>query len=888
MPQQPLFQRIDDRIVQDKEEGDLAYFQALTLKLEYLTKIVTSAVVACIGDDADRHRYSLEHRLVRANSIGEWVAALDEALVGPAAQFLLSEARSLQRELTERVGPHDWRHSAVSDLNQSAVKIGAATKLGGKVALRQFFDIGVQLRNRSRGHGAPTSIQCGESCIRLAQALETITENIALLRLSWVQLHRNLSGKYRVLPVLNNSIPFDYLRRTKDARLTDGIHLHLDGQNASGRHVHLPLLFTNADTHDYCLPNGNHRGGTFEILSYVTNFTDRKDANRWSVPPARLPKSETEGTDELRIQGTSFSNTPPNRVGYVSRIDLESRLQDELLDSARHPIISLTGPGGIGKTTIAITTINRISQLGRSPYQVVLWISARDIDLLESGPKPVSQRVFTQRDISQVAAQLLQSTNPESERSEPDSFFQECLAEGAAGPTLFVLDNFETVQNPADVFGWIDCHIRLPNKILITTRIRDFVGDFPIEIGGMLDEEAITLVDQHAASLGISNLISPSYKNAIIRESDGHPYVMKILLGQVAKEGRAVTPQRIVANSDDLLRALFERTFAALSPAGQRVFLLLTSWRVFVPEVAVEAVSLRPNTERFDVKNALEELRRFSLVDQIRSPIEDEWFIGVPLAAAMYGRRKLEVSPYKTVVEADRQLLMEFGAGKQEDIRRGVFPRIENLVQSIERRCVNDEKIVGEVMPVLEYLASRVPNSYLTLAGLATKVYPFSKGLDEAKKYMRSFLETAEIPDRLPAWQRLADLCKESADPQGEVHALCEAALLPTSTLDDLTELANRLNNRLREFKDHSVEPSISPAVREHLRNNLARVITALEKHLSKLSATDCSRLAWLHLNVGNAERAYDVAKLGLKREPTNEYCLKLVSNLDVTTHAHS
>ena len=49
------------------------------------------------------------------------------------------------------------------------------------------------------------------------------------------------------------------------------------------------------------------------------------------------------------------------------------------------------------------------------------------------------------------------------------------------------------------------------------------------------------------------------------------------------------------------------------------IFLLLCSWRVFVPEVAVEAVSLRPGTQRFDVTEALEELRCFSLVDQIFS-----------------------------------------------------------------------------------------------------------------------------------------------------------------------------------------------------------------------------------------------------------------------------
>ena len=89
LEKQLLFDQMDRRVALDKEVGDYDYFFSLSLKLEYLTKVVTCAVVACVGDDADRHRYSLEHKLVRADSLGEWVEVLNKALVGPAAQFLI-------------------------------------------------------------------------------------------------------------------------------------------------------------------------------------------------------------------------------------------------------------------------------------------------------------------------------------------------------------------------------------------------------------------------------------------------------------------------------------------------------------------------------------------------------------------------------------------------------------------------------------------------------------------------------------------------------------------------------------------------------------------------------------------------------------------------------
>ena len=38
---------MQDRVSRDMEEGDISYFQALALKMEFIIKLVTAAVVAC-------------------------------------------------------------------------------------------------------------------------------------------------------------------------------------------------------------------------------------------------------------------------------------------------------------------------------------------------------------------------------------------------------------------------------------------------------------------------------------------------------------------------------------------------------------------------------------------------------------------------------------------------------------------------------------------------------------------------------------------------------------------------------------------------------------------------------------------------------------------------
>jgi hypothetical protein len=555
---------------------------------------------------------------------------------------------------------------------------------------------------------------------------------------------------------------------------------------------------------------------------------------------------------------------------------LEARVREELERTDRHPIVSLTGPGGIGKTTVALAAIAEITKSDQPPYDVVLWMSARDIDLLESGPKPVAPRVVRKEEIARAAVELLEPRERDNAGFQPEAYFEAILAKGAAGPTLFVFDNFETVQSPADVFNWVDTHIRLPNKVLITTRFRDFAGDYPIEIGGMTDDEALRLIDQEAARLGIGDLIGANYKEELIDESHGHPYVIKILLGQVAAQGRAVKPERIVAGADQLLTALFERTYEALSPAGQRVFLLLCSWRVFLPAVAVEAVSLRPGNERFDAGAALAELKRFSLVEEIAPATDSERFVGVPLAAAAYGRRKLEVSPFKVAVEEDRKLLMEFGAGKREDVQRGVLPRIDRLVRAVATRASEDPRALEGFVPILEYVASRVPQAYLRLAQLVIETQGEQRGAERAKNYLRRFLETAQIHEKLHAWGRLAELCHATNDAVGEVHALSEAALLPGISAAEIGSLANQINNRIRDLKGRRVEDAWSPEV----RSLIERVATALERRLTELSATDCSRLAWLYLNIGREDRARDIARIGLERDPSNDHCLNLVRKL--------
>ncbi|QQG64756.1 NB-ARC domain-containing protein [Desulfobulbus oligotrophicus] len=870
MKRGPLFEKIQERVDFEKDEGDIAYFYALMSQIEYVTKLVVLGVLACLTEDTDRNKYSLEYKLIRANSIGEWVEVLTTALTGPPAQFIRQDARHITRDLTERVAKSDWRYEVVSLATDVATAFGLDGSIGHRVALRQFFEFGVMIRNRTKGHGTPTSDQCYDVCPKLQQAVDLVLEKYVLFNHDWAHLYRNLSRKYRVSKLLGDCAEFDYLKTTRDHNLQDGVYFNLDTL------IEVKLISTKPGIPNIYLPNGNYRDRAYELLSYFSNDIDQGDATSWSKPPGRLPPSHTEGKQNLDTLGNTFTNLPQPPSGYIKRDQIERDLETELRTKDRHPIVTLTGLGGIGKTTVALEVINRIAKGSSCPYEVILWLSSRDVDLLDTGPKPVTPKVVSKSTISNVVVELLEPSQRSDSEFDPIQFFQKCLTHGSAGCTLVVLDNFETVDDPADIFAWIDTHVRLPNKVLITTRFRDFQGDYPIDVGGMTDSEAFDLIDQEATRLEISNLIPDQYKHELVAESDGHPYVIKVLLGQVANERKAVKPARIVAGADQLLTALFERTYASLSPAAQRVFLLLSSWRSVVPEIAVEAVVLRPDNERFDVQGAIRELRRFSLIEEVPSASENEMFVGVPLAAASFGRKKLKISPLRVAVEADRDVLMEFGAGDKESSRHGVMPRIDILIKSAAREASDDASSIEKMIPILEYLATRVPLANLRIAQLLGEIGGEVGASSRIKTYVNRYLESTDNSERERAWSWLADLCHTMGDLIGEIHALTEIATLSTTTPSLIGVVANKINSRLRELKNRGMGDGS-----DEVKQLIARTAEQMSGYLENLDATDCSRLAWLYLNIGNENRAFDIARSGNKKDPDNEHCLKILKRLE-------
>jgi hypothetical protein len=862
--------RMEARYEGEKDDSDVSAFYGLMFFGELLTKMTVCTFLAGFTDDRDRNRYGLLRELVRADGIGEWSSRLDAALTGPSAQFLRSEFKGFQRELLQRTGDSEWQYEAVRLLHHAiqALQI-EIPNLPPQLPLRQWFTWFALLRNKTRGHGAPLSIECSRALTPLEQSIRLLAKNLSIFQAEWAYLHRNLSGKYKVTALSETSDHFKHFRETRAENLPDGVYIHL------GTPVRIELFESDSSITDFFVPNGQFRNTDYEVISYITNQKHRADGTQWLAPATPLPSSETQGSPALDLQGNSLSNVPVAADDYIDRPNLEKTLETALTRD-RHEIVSLGGPGGIGKTSLAISVIKKLQAEQNGRFDLIVWFSARDIDLLSSGPKPVRPHGVSLSDFANEYAALMQPANRGDKGFKTDQYFAAALSGTPLGPTLYVFDNFETVTNPAEVFAWIDTYIRNPNKVLITTRTRDFVGDYPINVAGMTDSEALRLIDAVAKRIDISDLLTDAYRRTLIDESSGHPYVIKILLGEISKAQRLIKPQRIIADQDQILQALFERTYSALSPAAQRVFLLLSTWRSVIPAIALEAVLMRSAEERIDVRGALDELRRLSFLEEHTAPNDKEHFVSIPLAALTFGQKKLNASPLKAVIEADSELLRDFGTIRKDGVAAGVHTRVAHLVRALAKRLTSGSQNLESLKPMLEFVASRVPAAWPDIARLYLEEGG-SNGPEWAKSAYRRYLESDDAsPLRLEVWRSLAGLCRESGDIQGEMQALAELSNSQDMTTDDRSELANAINHIFANAARDGNDPFL-PEERRHLVGNL---IAQLERDITKLDATDLSRLAWLHMHTKNVPRALELAERGLTMDTESEHCRKIIERL--------
>lgn len=260
------FDRMWEQVEIEYENSEVAYFNSLMYLGEMLTKMVTAGMIAAVDNAHDRQQYRLKHQLVRADGIGDWARAVDEVLTGVPAQHLIANITGEGNEanqLTQRIKSGEWQYESVALLDNCLKQIEPnSEKLAKKVSGRIWFRVFTELRNKTRGHGAPSGRQLAKLCKDLRESIRLMQDNFLLFQRGWAYLSPTYKRKYQVIRWTENASSLDFLKTREgiDYTYPEGVYIHF-GDNGNPESLRpVDLVFFDPDTKDVFLPNGGFNG----------------------------------------------------------------------------------------------------------------------------------------------------------------------------------------------------------------------------------------------------------------------------------------------------------------------------------------------------------------------------------------------------------------------------------------------------------------------------------------------------------------------------------------------------------------------------------------------------------------------------------------------------
>ena len=317
-------------------------------------------------------------------------------------------------------------------------------------------------------------------------------------------------------------------------------------------------------------------------------------------PQPREAVTTSQSQDVVQRGQVSLIPRPP-RVGFVRRYDSDGReiverLKEELTPG-NNRLVTLSGAGGLGKTTLA-------AEAARQLYAVfdgrVVWSSAdgrADFALLSL--------------LDDIATQLERADLRTLAPSEKE---EQVRALVCARPTLVVTDNYETIapEEKQRIEAWFkpaQC------SALFTSRPR-IEGTVFVPVSAMSRKEAEDFLKRLTTQAQDKKIFSRKVRQRIYDTAEANPYVMQWVFGQIdsAQETDTVLKE-LQSGEGEAAQRVFDRSFNLLDDDGRDALLALSLFAPSATRAALSAAAGFDDERR--VNEALKNLNRLWLVKGI-------------------------------------------------------------------------------------------------------------------------------------------------------------------------------------------------------------------------------------------------------------------------------
>ncbi|MDQ2870780.1 MAG: protein kinase [Acidobacteriota bacterium] len=329
------------------------------------------------------------------------------------------------------------------------------------------------------------------------------------------------------------------------------------------------------------------------------------------------------------------TNLPVQRTGFVGRVREKAAVKQLLLRQDAY-LVTLTGPGGIGKTRLALEVAGEMADSFPGGIHFVALAPLNETDLIAS-------TICQALGIRETAAQA------------PLATLKEHLRDSLRAPMLLILDSFEHLIAAASVVSDIVAAGK-KLKVMVTSRSPLHIygeQEFPVPTlavpdpsarpDELMQSDAISLFATRAASVMPDFEVTGDNVLAIAEicaRLDGLPLAIELaaarvkLLSPAAMRARLEKSlQLLTGGARDLprrqqtLRGAIDWSYDLLGPAEQKLFRRLS---VFVGGCTLEAAEAVCNSTgdlELDILDGIDSLMNKSLLQRIEPPGGEPRFV---------------------------------------------------------------------------------------------------------------------------------------------------------------------------------------------------------------------------------------------------------------------
>lgn len=298
--------------------------------------------------------------------------------------------------------------------------------------------------------------------------------------------------------------------------------------------------------------------------------------------------------------------------GFVGRED-DIREIIKYLQREKFNVVTITGAGGVGKTSLALKVIEEITQKPQTKrFDAIIWLSAKENRLSPFGIEDIEPSFKSFEEILDTITNVLGfAPTGETQTIEEKEEMVSTLFEMVSS-ILVVVDNLETVTDQRVINFVIDAPEQV--KFLITSRKGLGQVERRYELKQLKEKEAVYLFRQIAKDKQISSLqrLDDKLIKKYVNKVSNYPLAIKWVIGQVAR-GRDIN--KVIDSIDDatgdIAKFCFEQIFLLLNNCSRNILFALCC---FDEAPAASLLRYVVDIDNLTFEDSIEELILVSLV----------------------------------------------------------------------------------------------------------------------------------------------------------------------------------------------------------------------------------------------------------------------------------